>query len=898
MKGIGLSLVGKIRKTGRHWVDDFFNATKNIAHRNGTLTTLKGGLDVFKDAVDSYAARQQKKRNRSSGSGGAYSGAASGVGGHGMMLPSYGAAGNEYGNAEILFCYLEEIAVSVGIYPTHTEYDLNIRDLQLDTQLRHTHFPVCMSRDPSAGVGGGAGTTGAELAPITEEGPQGGQNSDMEPERQQEQAAAAQRRAQEKAKEDAIVRVYVRERTKITAQSMDKVTVRERYGNYDILYLDKVRLKIKPVLLMFDLKLVQILLSLVYKFQNAIEVGLGREERTAGGSTTTQASSSRGSSGGGAGTTGGGIMRGSAGSGVGAGSSTKAAGGAAAANRVSRAKEMVKLALHQDVIGFRDSSSSPLHHHVVTHYKSFSDFFGHLNWKEANPATAKQKLVKVFFEDFLFDKMRLVASFDPGEEAQFGLRNAFFAKILTALSGIESCPLDFDPMVLRNTLGQGSGIGSLLKSMTEFYKNQCVMQLNRLLLSSNFFGNPQMFFTYVGDGAYAFMKEPYEGFQRGAVEGMMGFGKGTTSLFRNVTTGFADSSAKLLASFNQGLATLSLDSQYTATGKRSKRAETTSQALTTGNRAGGETLAQLRQRHDANARSDNTYAAFEGFFRGTESVFKGLSDGVTGVFTQPFQAATGEDRSIERVAEGTVRGVAGLFAKPIVGVGEGLKCVFEGIRDQAIGVDDTILRQKARSIPRIRLPRCLYGEDRVLRPYFYAHAKLKLQLEEAFGCTDALVAHQYNRDSRSEVIITENCLICRINLKNIIGGAVTATAASSSFIYDDDPGAMSSVPSSRGSVRASGDPRAALTSVGASGHSSLSSGFVAMPFSLPTSALTDPETVFIAAKDDYQTTLADKTENNRTKLIITLRDNAEIHLVGSREEMDACKLVLFTHCSA
>lgn len=72
----------------------------------------------------------------------------------------------------------------------------------------------------------------------------------------------------------------------------------------------------------------------------------------------------------------------------------------------------------------------------------------------------------------------------------------------------------------------------------------------------------------------------------------------------------------------------------------------------------------------------------------------GLSDGVTGVFTQPFQAATGEDRSIERVAEGTVRGVAGLFAKPIVGVGEGLKCVFEGIRDQAIGVDDTILRQK------------------------------------------------------------------------------------------------------------------------------------------------------------------------------------------------------------
>ncbi|CAD7970887.1 unnamed protein product [Amoebophrya sp. A120] len=938
-KGIGISLVGKTRKPSKSWADEFFQAMKNTLssyRKEGACVTMTTTFERIRDALDSYTTKQALLQTRNNAGASSSSSRNSGQSDVNLV--------DSYANAEILFAYLEEIYTCVNVYPTHNEYDLSIRDLQLDTQARDTHFPVCVARDPSILVSSGGGASGGgsssstsggssagpgsgrsghqqlvqaqhlHLETIQEEavdgsssmlggGPRGGahnfqdssETSLVDNERARQIANENQRRREEKTKSEAILHFHVRERTKITAQSLTSsaFNTRERYGKYDILYLDKVRLKIKPVLLMFDLKLVQIMLSLVYKFQAAIEDAMIGGGGGSGASTSFSPAGGGGTAGGllsaGGGPPGGMVgnkagartMPGGGSSSQHPGSSSSAGG--AANSKMDKAKNAVRRALHHDVVrsqmkdrtfghGLHGRSSHSGSLQQQTQYKTFADFFGHLNWKEPNLQSKVQKLVKVFFQDLKFDHMKLTASFDPGEEPQFGLRNALLTKVLTFMSGVESCPLDFDQMTLKETLGQGSGMQSILKAMSEFYKSQCVMQLNRLLMSSNFFGNPQNFLNYVGDGAYAFLKEPYEGFQRGGLEGMAGIGKGTSSLMRNVTTGLADTGAKLIANFNQGLSTISLDSQYSAAGKKNRNQSRAQNVTSLTSRyaeeedrrrdsgaQGPSTLSELRERHHTEAQSDNSMAIFDGFLRGGESLVKGVADGITGVFSQPYQAATAEDRSLERVATGTARGVAGLFAKPIIGVGEGLKAVMEGIRDQAIGVDDTILRQKARNIPRIRLPRSLYGEDRVLRPYFLGHAKVRLFLAEAFNCEDALLAHRFNKVSQSEVILTEAYIICRIVVQsqNQYGMAVQSSA------FDTNTEMLG-------------------------GSNALSSS---------SSTTRQHYKWYFAAKDDYDVAITDKTDNERTKLIVSLKDSTEIQLSGSREEMDACKVLFLNHCA-
>ncbi|CAD7976343.1 unnamed protein product [Amoebophrya sp. A25] len=308
------------------------------------------------------------------------------------------------------------------------------------------------------------------------------------------------------------------------------------------------------------------------------------------------------------------------------------------------------------------------------------------------------------------------------------------------MSGIESCPLDFEKLALRSHIVHGhSGLAGFFRTVADFYRSQSLQQFSKIMLSSNAFGNPQNFLNYFGDGAYAFLKEPYEGFQKLALDGMFGVGKGATSFFRNVTTGLADTGVKLISNLNQGLSTMALDPQYNSQAALQRRrfhnqadALQTNASASSGDSGSGATSLQERraQHQSTSQQSNNSFAMFEGVGRGAESVLKGVAEGLVGVFSQPYEAVASEDRSVERFLEGTGRGVAGLFAKPLVGVTEGFKNFLEGIRDQAIGNDDTILRHRAYSIPRIRLPRMLYMEDRVLRPYSTTDARIRQFLDE------------------------------------------------------------------------------------------------------------------------------------------------------------------------
>lgn len=178
-------------------------------------------------------------------------------------------------------------------------------------------------------------------------------------------------------------------------------------------------------------------------------------------------------------------------------------------------------------------------------------------------------------------------------------------------------------------------------------------------------------------------------------------------------------------------------------------------------------ISEMKARHVESSQSDNTMAMAEGTLRGVESVFRGVADGVVGLFSNPIAEIRREDATLGGVAEGTLRGAAGLFVKPLVGIGDGFKNVLEGVRDQAIGNDDIIQRRND-MIPRIRLPRCLYTEDRILRPYSDQDARIKILLEDMLGCTVPVLAMLFvsfpGGQGEEGIVITQSHIIWKLKV--------------------------------------------------------------------------------------------------------------------------------------
>lgn len=72
----------------------------------------------------------------------------------------------------------------------------------------------------------------------------------------------------------------------------------------------------------------------------------------------------------------------------------------------------------------------------------------------------------------------------------------------------------------------------------------------------------------------------------------------------------------------------------------------------------------IKQRNDRKRKKAKD--VFEGLGQGAVSLFSGVADGVTGVFTQPFKGAKEEGAS--GFFKGLAKGVTGIVTKPISGV--------------------------------------------------------------------------------------------------------------------------------------------------------------------------------------------------------------------------------------
>ena len=503
-----------------------------------------------------------------------------------------------------MFILLESIVLMWHQFLTHNEFQISVGDMQVDTNLRDPVFGVCFARDPYADLvgerledassgssslngegrenwrrgdkrngstgkrgGGGAVARRPEIMDTIHEAPGresgsvlddaerhsssgsaedinsrghgavGGQTMHHgappphgKEETEENLAAAAKKR-----KKKAIFQMYARHRTKITKHSLNKRYAAERYGKYDIMYFEKVRVHLQPVLFLFDLQLVSVMQTLFHKFQNVL-ANAGANPETSGG--------------------------------AGSGGSAARRGGRQRAGRDGDPRHEGR---HGERTGSTSRGTGPPSRGTLQQYRSLTDFFGELDWNQVYEHSAlyledrsSATRSKIFFENFLIESAKVTASFQPGAHGTrvIGIRNAFLRKILANMAGIDQCALDFERLSLTNHLCSGDGISTVLATCAGFYKNQFVGQFNRLLLSADLIGNPQNAFNYFGDGMYAFIKEPYEGFQKSALDGMSGVAKGSAAFLRNVTTGVADTGVKMLSNLNQGLSSFTMEANY------------------------------------------------------------------------------------------------------------------------------------------------------------------------------------------------------------------------------------------------------------------------------------------------------------------------------------------------
>jgi hypothetical protein len=129
---------------------------------------------------------------------------------------------------------------------------------------------------------------------------------------------------------------------------------------------------------------------------------------------------------------------------------------------------------------------------------------------------------------------------------QLTLVPGFVVKILgtvgNALARITKSPLKFSELIINNCY---TNIGKLSAILQKHYIRQGVIQIYKILGSSDLIGNPIGLVDKLGTGVVEFFNEPRKGFLMGPKEFGKGIAKGLNSLVSNVVGGGFDTVSKI-----------------------------------------------------------------------------------------------------------------------------------------------------------------------------------------------------------------------------------------------------------------------------------------------------------------------------------------------------------------
>jgi len=290
-------------------------------------------------------------------------------------------------------------------------------------------------------------------------------------------------------------------------------------------------------------------------------------------------------------------------------------------------------------------------------------------------AEVEKEGTKLHFEKLLLHKASVGLSFSGGSSLR-PQDLGFWYRLIASLSSLDSSQLRLDDFRIEDTTLDSA---SLLTYARNHYYSQCLQELAWTVGSLEVLGNPRGLLRHVHKGCVDAWCEPYQGAMFSPEDMLEGLVLGTSSCVKNAFFGTFNSISKVAGATSQGCF-LCLDEEP--------------------RRGSGQ-----QPRHLG-----------EGLSIGAASLARAIAHGAVGLCKQPargFQA-----QGWRGLAFGAGRGLLGCLVEPVVGCLDLTRHTAEGIRNMSMASGEK----------RRRLPRMLYGAERVMRPYSHEDAELKALL--------------------------------------------------------------------------------------------------------------------------------------------------------------------------
>lgn len=237
--------------------------------------------------------------------------------------------------------------------------------------------------------------------------------------------------------------------------------------------------------------------------------------------------------------------------------------------------------------------------------------------------------------------------------------------------------------------------GEILSSIKNFYVNETLKQVYKIIGSLDFVGNPTIIFSSFVAGVRdlvvapttAFLKSPTNVNQVG-----IGVAKGTISLFSHSASGIFGFAAKMSAAAGQAAAIASLDPEF----RQWHRDRVVTEATN---------LNRVWKRR-------GVLSVSEMITRPVGDLVMGVAMGASGFFISPYKGAVkgGTVGFVQGVATGT----AGVVAKPLVGLFDAFTHFSATAHDIAKSVN--VLERRYQPALKLRLP-YFFGPMNILEPF-------------------------------------------------------------------------------------------------------------------------------------------------------------------------------------
>lgn len=264
--------------------------------------------------------------------------------------------------------------------------------------------------------------------------------------------------------------------------------------------------------------------------------------------------------------------------------------------------------------------------------------------------------------------------------------------IAAVFPSVSDAPIRLQGKVIDHVFESG---GEIVSSIKNFYVNETLKQVYKIIGSLDFVGNPTILFSSFVSGVRdlvaaptsAFLKSPTNVNQVG-----IAVGKGTLSLFSHSASGIFGFAAKMSATAGQAAAILSLDTEYSQW-HRDRIVNEATNLNREWKRRGIQSVPEM-------------------LTRPVGDIILGVAMGASGLIISPYKGF--KKGGGLGFARGVAVGTAGVVAKPLVGVLDAFTHFSATIHDVAKSVN--VLERRYQPSLKLRLP-YTFGPMNILSPF-------------------------------------------------------------------------------------------------------------------------------------------------------------------------------------